>query len=170
MEELIEQGLTIEESKIFPNLHHIQGIPIGAQQGADVFQILGTARVVHEPLKFESDQPFRVDDAQQTERGITLRGGRQQAPRNGAARVQQIDTLVASQMIGGIGASMQPLVPQFRQQQVHLIGILGIDQQVDVAGGPHDPMGRECQPADQSKLHASIVQRTNHFLNLPGES
>jgi len=94
--EFIEQSLSVKEPKIPAQFRHVERPAVGAQERAYVLEIPRAAWIVDERLELEADQPLRADDAKVAKCGLELPCPRQQTARNGAARVQEVDALVAA--------------------------------------------------------------------------
>jgi hypothetical protein len=56
IEELIEERFTFKKTKVLPHFTDIQRRAVCPQQGANIFQILRSPRIVHQALQFECDQ------------------------------------------------------------------------------------------------------------------
>ena len=111
-QELIEQRLAGQETKIPGPFLHVQRGAVGPQQRADVLEILRAVRIVHQSLQLESNQPLRAHDAQFAKSGFQLHGSGQEAPCDRAAGVEKIDALVAADVVRRIGAAVQAAVAQ----------------------------------------------------------
>jgi len=68
----------------------------GGRERGYVLEIPRAAWLVDERVELEADQSFRADDAAVAKRGPELPCSRQQTARNGAARAEEVDALVAT--------------------------------------------------------------------------
>ena len=73
-EQFIQQCFTIKQAEVVAQLGPINDIAIRAQQGPDVLEVLGSARIVDEALQLEGDQALEADDPHGTERRVATAG------------------------------------------------------------------------------------------------
>lgn len=151
VDEFFKQILPFKQTEILPQLLPAEGLAVRAQQGPDIVQVAGARWVIDVPLKLECNQPLGTDHPQPSHRRVPLIGGRQQLSGNGTMRVQQVETFLATQVVGRIRAAMDAVVPQFQQEFVQPVGIVGVDEKVDITGGANDIVGGKREPADQRR-------------------
>lgn len=133
-------------------------------------EIPRAAWIVDERLELEADQPFRADDAKVAKCGLELPCSRQQTAGNGAARVQEVDVLVAARIVGGVRAAMEAAITQLRELGVDVVGPFRLRQQIDILSRADHFVRCERQTADQREPHAVRVQRRGDFGDLLAET
>jgi len=166
----IEQRLAFEEAKVPAYLFDVQRGAISPQQRPDILQILRAARIVHQSLELESDQPLRAHHAQVAERRLQFDGIDKEAARDWTVRIKEIEAFVAANVIRRIGATVQATVAQLQQFRFDLVGFVRVGQQIDILSGADHLVRGEGEPADQREAHAGRVQRGSDFCDLPTEA
>lgn len=64
---------------------------------------------------------------------------------------------------------MDAAVTQSRQDVVQPIGLVGVGQEIHVAGAAHDAVRREGQPSDQGWNRSEVRERIDCFAHLANE-
>lgn len=85
---------------------------MGTQQHPDIFKVLCAARLIDERLELETDQSLGAYHADPAQTGLKLCSIGKKASRNGSAGVKEVQTLVASCVIGRIGTAMNAAITQ----------------------------------------------------------
>ena len=72
-EDLVEKWGTVERLEVLANRSQIDRRPVGAQDCADVFWVLGASRVVHIRLQLLADQSFGIHHLKRADHLISVR-------------------------------------------------------------------------------------------------
>ncbi|MGB4859725.1 MAG: hypothetical protein WBP11_10405 [Dokdonella sp.] len=166
VEDVIEHGFTVEEHKVSPDLLQVERLTIGSHKLTDIVDIAQTSGIVYVGLKLESNKSLGVDYAQATHPCLVLGGAEQQLHGFGATGVEQVEPFVTAQIVGGIFTAMDAVVAQGQHDRVETVGVVGVDQEIDIAGGANNVVYGQRESTDQRWRRFYVRERGERFLHL----